>query len=79
MKSFFKSIRNFGRKNPARIYSFASITAIYISKKIPGLPMEVVILAIAAFFGLGESVQQIENKKTKEALFTEPPKGENNG
>jgi hypothetical protein len=79
LKRIAKGFSNFGRKNPARIYTFASAMAIYITKKVPGLPVESIIIVIAALFGLGESVQRVENKKTTEALMTNPPKGENNG
>jgi len=79
MKKLVKSIKDFGRKNPARIYTFASIFSVYLAKKVPGLPIEVTILTIAALYGLGESVQRVENNKTKEALSQNPSKGDKNG
>lgn len=76
IKKIAKGLSEFGKRNPARIYTFASAFAIYLTKKVPGLPIESVIIVIAALFGLGESVQRVENKKTKEALMTSPPDGE---
>ncbi|NDB81329.1 MAG: hypothetical protein EB127_01070 [Alphaproteobacteria bacterium] len=79
LKRMAKGLAAFGKRNPARVYTFASAMAIYITKKVPGLPIESVIILIAALFGLGESVQRVENKKTTEALMTDLPKGENDG
>jgi len=59
-----------GKKSPARIYSFAAIFAVYISKKVPDLPIEATILFVATLFGLGEGVQRVENKKTEIAFHT---------
>ena len=70
LKRIGSSLSSYGKKNPARIYTFASIIAVYLAKKLPGLPMEAVILFIAALFGLGEGVQRVENKKTDAALHT---------
>ena len=71
-KRIAKGLSEFGKRNPARIYTFASVIAIYVTKKVPGLPIESVIIVIAALFGLGEGVQRVENKKTKEALKKSP-------
>jgi hypothetical protein len=40
----------------------------------PDIPVEVVVVLLLAFLGVGDKVQRVEDQKTLKALYTEPPK-----
>ena len=67
-------MQRYAHKNPAKMYSYAAMLAVYTVKKFPEVPAELVIVIVMGFFGLGDQVQKIENHKTEEALYTPPPK-----
>jgi hypothetical protein len=40
----------------------------------PDIPVEAVVVLLLALLGVGDRIQRVEDKKTLEALYTEPPK-----
>lgn len=76
MLKLWKNIKKAIRKNPTIVYGWASVGATYLVKKYPDIPNELIILTLLSFLGLSHQVQRIEDKKTEEALYQEPPKGE---
>lgn len=66
-------VRRFIRKNPARIYAFAFALAAFVARLYPEIPVEVVILVLLTFLGIGNKVQKVEDAKTLKALYTTPP------
>jgi len=73
MSKFWKKIKKAMRDNPTIIYGWASVGATYIVKRYPDIPNELIILTLLSFLGLSHQVQKIEDKKTQEALYTQPP------
>jgi len=55
-------------------YGWLTILTTYIVKRFPDIPNDLVLLTLMTLFGLSVKVQKIENDKTKEALYKEPPK-----
>jgi len=76
MSKLWKKIRKAIHKNPTIVYGWASVGSTYLVKKYPEIPNELIILTLLSFLGLSHQVQRIEDKKTQEALYTTPPKGE---
>ena len=76
MTKFWKKIKRAIHKNPSIVYGWSSVLSTYLVKQYPEVPNELVILTLLSFLGLSHQVQRIEDKKTEEALYTEPPKGE---
>ena len=66
-------IKDFAKANPARIYAFAFALAAFVARLYPEIPVEVVILVLLAFLGIGNKVQKVEDAKTLKALYTTPP------
>ena len=58
------------RKNPAKIAGYISAIILYINKRIPGFPIDIIIPSIMLLIAMGEGSQRIEDKKTIEALYT---------
>ena len=61
-------------RNPAVVYGWIVVISTSIVKKYPNLPNELIVITILSIFGLSKQVQKVEDKKTQEALYTEPPK-----
>lgn len=78
MKNLLKKIKKALHNNPTIVYGWASVGATYLVKKYPDIPNELIILTLLSFLGLSHKVQRIEDKKTEQALYTNPTK-ENNG
>jgi O-antigen ligase len=76
VSKFWKFIKKAVKHNPTIVYGWASVGSTYIVKQYPEVPNELVILTLLSFLGLSHQVQRIEDKKTEEALYTTPPKGE---
>jgi hypothetical protein len=55
-------------------YGWLTVLTTYIVKKFPDIPNDLVLLTLMTLFGLSVKVQKIENDKTKEALYKQPPK-----
>jgi hypothetical protein len=73
LKNFWSGIKKYAKRNPAKMYSYAAMLAVYVVKKFPEFPPELVIAIIMGFLGIGDQVQKIEDTKTQEALYTLPP------
>jgi hypothetical protein len=73
MTKLWRKIKKAIHKNPTIIYGWASVGATYLVKKYPEVPNELIILTLLSFLGLSHQVQRIEDKKTEEALYTQPP------
>jgi len=67
-------IKDYIRKNPARVYAFVFALAAFIARMCPQMPIEAVVVLLLAFLGIGDRVQRVEDQKTLKALYTEPPK-----
>lgn len=78
LKKVWYSIKRYAHKNPALAYGWLVVLSTYIVRKFPGLPNELVAVTLLSLLGLGKRVQSIEDEKTEQALYTNPPK-ENNG
>jgi hypothetical protein len=76
MSKLWKTIKRLLRKNPTIVYGWASVGATYIVKRYPDIPNELITLTLLSFLGLSHQIQRVEDKKTEEALYTPPPKGE---
>lgn len=63
-------IATYTRKNPAKISGYLSAILLYINKRIPGFPIDIIIPSIMLLIAMGEGSQRIEDKKTIEALYT---------
>ena len=72
------TIKKYAHKNPAIAYGWLVVISTYIVKQFPSLPNELIAVSLLSLLGLGKRVQSIEDGKTEEALYTNPPK-ENNG
>jgi hypothetical protein len=55
-------------------YGWLTVLTTYIVKKFPDISNDLVLLTLMTLFGLSVKVQKIENEKTKEALYKQPPK-----
>lgn len=68
-----KKVREFVKKNPARIAALvSSIVALVVTALLPDLPVDEAVVFVLAALGLGEYAQRVENAKTEEALHTDP-------
>ena len=59
--------------NPAIAYGWATVIAAYLVRSYPEIPKELVAVTLLTMLGLSHQVQKIENKKTLDALNTNPP------
>jgi len=69
-----KHFRAYFQNNPMIAYGWLTALTTYIVKKFPDIPNELVLLTLMTLFGLSVKVQKIENNKTNDALYKEPPK-----
>ena len=74
MMCYIHRIKCYIYKNPARVYAFCSALAAFITRMFPEIPVEAVVVLLLALLGVGDRIQRVEDKKTLEALYTEPPK-----
>lgn len=76
MSKFWKKVRSAIHKNPTIVYGWASVISTYLVRNYPEIPNELIVLTLLSFLGLSHQVQRVEDKKTEEALYAKPPKGE---
>jgi hypothetical protein len=69
-----KQFRAYFHSNPMIAYGWLTVLTTYIVKKFPDIPNDLILLTLMTLFGLSIKVQKIENEKTKDALYKEPPK-----
>ena len=62
------------RRNPARIYALGAALATFFARVYPDIPVEFVIILVLTLLGVGNRVQNIEDKKTLKALYMMPPR-----
>ena len=66
-------MQEFIHRNPARVAAFvSSLVALLVTALSPDLPVEQAIVFVLSALGLGEYAQRVEDKKTIEALYTDP-------
>lgn len=66
------SVYYFVRQHAARFYALATAIVTLVLVYVPDLPDAAILGVVAAFLGLGESVQRADDRKTYEALFSDP-------
>ena len=69
-----RRIKAYVHNNPARVYAFCFAIATFITRMYPDIPVEAVVVVLLALLGVGDRVQRVEDKKTLEALYKQPPK-----
>jgi hypothetical protein len=69
-----QSIKEYFHNNPTVAYGWLTALTTYIVKKFPDIPNDLILLTLMTLFGLSVKVQKVENKKTEDALYKEPPK-----
>jgi len=74
MMCYLRRIKCYIHKNPARVYAFCFAVAAFVTRMYPDIPVEAVVVLLLALLGVGDRIQRVEDKKTLEALYTEPPK-----
>ena len=67
-------VRRFLYRHPAQVYAYLFAIAAFVSRLYPEIPVEVVVVMLLGFLGLGNKVQSVENAKTLKALYMKPPK-----
>lgn len=67
------SVKAYIHKNPARVYALCVAVATFVARMYPEIPIEAVVVILLALLGIGDSVQRVEDKKTLEALYKQPP------
>ena len=72
-KARLSRLRKFVNTNPAIAYGWATVMAAYVVRSYPEIPKELIALTLLTMLGLSRQVQKIENKKTLEALYSDPP------
>lgn len=66
-------LKAFAHRNPVRVAAFvSSAVALAVAIFSPDTPTEPAVLFALSALGLGEYAQRTENKKTVEALWTDP-------
>ena len=64
----WQRIAMYTRKNPAKIAGYLSAIILYINKRIPGFPIDIIIPSIMLLIAMGEGAQKLEDKKTIEEI-----------
>lgn len=65
--------KDFLEANPVRVAAFvSSAVAIVVSFLFPETPTEAAVAFVLSALGLGEFAQRKEDKKTEDALLTDP-------
>ncbi len=68
-----KALKDFIERNPVRVAAFVSSTvALVVSFVAPNVPVEAAVAFALSSLGLGEFAQRKEDKKTEDALLTDP-------
>jgi hypothetical protein len=67
----WNSIKEYSRRNPARVHSYILAVGVYLAKTIPNFPQDLFNLFLMGSLGVGESIQRYEDKKTLKALYIE--------
>lgn len=68
-----EKLKSFAHRNPVRVAAFvSSAVALIISIISPEIPTEAAVAFVLSALGLGEYAQRVEDKKTEEALYTDP-------
>ncbi len=68
-----QKIKDFIEKNPVRVAAFVSSAVALVSSFLfPEIPTEAAVAFVLSSLGLGEFAQRKEDKKTEEALLTDP-------
>ena len=68
-----QKLKDFIEKNPVRVAAFVSSAVALVSSFLfPEVPTEVAVAFVLSSLGLGEYAQRKEDKKTEEALLTDP-------
>jgi len=68
-----KKFKEFLDRNPVRVAAFVSSTvAIFVAFLFPETPTEAAVAFVLSALGLGEFAQRKEDKKTEDALLTDP-------
>lgn len=68
------AVREFVRRNPARVAAFvSSAVALIVSAVSPDMPVDQAVVFVLAALGLGEYAQRTEDRKTDAALHEQPP------
>ncbi|WP_327073337.1 hypothetical protein OG196_15215 [Kitasatospora purpeofusca] len=57
----------FIKGNPARLYAIAATILALVAHYVRDLPDVLILAVVAATLGIGESVQRLEDTKTREA------------
>lgn len=68
-----EKIKSFIDRNPVRVAAFVSSTVALVATALfPEMPTEAAVAFVLSALGLGEFAQRKEDKKTEEALLTDP-------
>ena len=68
-----EKVKSFVERNPVRIAAFVSSTvALIMAALFPEMPSEAAVAFVLSSLGLGEFAQRKEDKKTEDALLTDP-------
>ena len=68
-----QKFKDFIDANPVRVAAFVSSAVALVSSFLfPEIPTEVAVAFVLSSLGLGEYAQRKEDKKTEEALLTDP-------
>lgn len=68
-----QKIKDFIEQNPVRVAAFVSSAVALVSSFLfPEIPTEAAVAFVLSSLGLGEFAQRKEDKKTEEALLTDP-------
>lgn len=68
-----KKFKDFLETNPVRVAAFvSSLVAIVSAFLFPEMPTEAAVAFVLSALGLGEYAQRKEDKKTEDALLTDP-------
>ena len=74
LKQLIKDANAYIHKYPAVVYGWITVISTFLVKRYPNIPNELIVITILSMFGLSKQVQKVEDKKTEEALYTDPPK-----
>lgn len=68
-----EKLKSFIDRNPVRVAAFVSSTVALVAAAIfPEMPSEAAVAFVLSALGLGEFAQRKEDKKTEDALLTDP-------
>ena len=68
-----EKLKSFIDRNPVRVAAFVSSAVALVAAAIfPEMPSEAAVAFVLSALGLGEFAQRKEDKKTEDALLTDP-------